>query len=123
TPTRPSAAGAAAAAIARALAAGVPVAGAIALRHDLPVVVPALDADPPGRGARLVEAVVDVGAKRVQRDAPVGVALGPSHLGAPHPSGDLDLHPLRAGAHRRRQGALHRAPERDPVLELLADGR
>src|SRR5690606_8015857 len=55
---------------------------AVALGHHLALVNPALDADPPGGGARLDEAVVDVGAQRVQGDAAVRVALGARHLGA-----------------------------------------
>ena len=92
-----------------------------ALGHDLALVDPALDADPAGRRARLGEAVVDVGAQGVERHAAVRVALGPRHLGAAEAAGDLDLHALRAGAHRRGQRALHRAPEGDAVLELLGD--
>ena len=96
-------------------------AGAVALGHDLALVDPALDADPAGRGPRLDEAVVDVGAQRVQRDAAVGVALGARHLGAAEAAGDLDLDALRAGAHGGGERALHRAAEGDAVLELLGD--
>src|SRR4051812_15956091 len=46
-----------------------------ALRHDLALVDPDLDADPAVRRLRLGEAVVDVGADRVQRDPALGVAL------------------------------------------------
>src|SRR5436305_1995432 len=54
----------------------------VALRHDLALVDPALDADPAKRGCGLVESVIDVGPERVQRHASVGVTLGPRHLGA-----------------------------------------
>src|SRR6266566_4623496 len=40
---------------------------------------PDLHADPAEGGPRLVEAVVDVGAQRVQRDAPFTVELRPGH--------------------------------------------
>ncbi len=70
---------------------------------------------------RLVEAVVDVGAHRVQRHAPVGVALGARHLGAAEAPGDLHLDALGAGAHRAGERALHRAAEGDAVLQLLGD--
>ncbi len=96
-------------------------AGAEALGHHLALVDPALDPDPAGGRLRLDEAVVDVGAQRVQRHAAVAVALGARHLGAAEAAGDLDLDPLGARAHRRGQGALHRAAEGDPVLELLGD--
>src|SRR5206468_8595369 len=97
------------------------VGAAVALGHDLALVDPALDADAAERRARLVEAVVDVGAHRVQRDAAVGVALGARHLGAAEAPGDLDLAALRARAHRAGQRTLHRAPEGDAVLQLLRD--
>ena len=96
-------------------------AGAIALGHDLALVDPALHADSAGGRPRLDEAVVDVGAERVERHAAVRVALGAGHLGAAQAAGDLDLHALRAGAHGGGERALHRAAERDPVLELLGD--
>src|SRR5262249_26340778 len=59
----------------------------VALRHDLALVDPALDADAAERRAGLVEAVVDVGAQRVQRHAAVGVLLGARHLGAAQAAG------------------------------------
>src|SRR6185312_1690081 len=86
-----------------------------ALGHHLALVDPAFDADPAGRRAGLEEAVVDVGAKRVQWHTAVRVAFGPRHLGAAEAAGDLDLDALGAGAHRRGQGAFHRAAEGDPV--------
>src|SRR4029079_1575627 len=95
--------------------------GAEGLRHHLALVDPAFDAAPPGRGAGLEEAVVDVGAQRVQRHATVGILFGPRHLGTAEAAGDLDLDALSAGAHRRGQGAFHRAAEGDPVLQLLGD--
>src|SRR4051812_30400134 len=65
---------------------------AVALRHDLALVDPDLDADAAGRGARLDEAVVDVGANRVQRDAALGVLLRPAHLRAAKAARALHLH-------------------------------
>src|SRR5439155_9681073 len=78
---------------------------AVALGHDLALVDPALDADAAERRSRLVEAVVDVGAQRVERDAAVGVTLGARHLGAAQPARDLDLHALGTRAHGRGQRA------------------
>src|SRR5439155_121291 len=66
----------------------------VALGHDLSLVHPALHADAPERGARLVEAVVDVRAHRVQRHTTVGVAFGARHLRSPKAAGDLHLHAL-----------------------------
>src|SRR5439155_24502180 len=97
------------------------VGAAVALGHDLALVDPALDADTAEGRAGLVEAVVDVGAHRVQRHAAVGIALGAGHLGAAQAAGDLHLAALGARAHRAREGALHRAAERDAVLQLLGD--
>src|SRR4051794_13704584 len=93
----------------------------VALGHDLALVDPALHADAPECRAGLVEAVVDVGAHRVQRDAAIRVALPARHLGAAEAPGDLHLAALRARAHGARQRALHRAAERDSVLQLLGD--
>ena len=97
------------------------VGAGVALGHDLALVDPALDADPAEGRASLVEAVVDVGAQRVQRDAAVGVALGARHLGAAQAAGDLDLDALGARAHGAGQRALHGAAEGDAVLQLLGD--
>src|SRR5206468_10668714 len=87
------------------------VGAGVALGHDLALVHPALHADAAEGRARLVEAVVDVGAQRVQRHAAVGVAFGARHLGATQPTRDLHLHALGAGAHRARERPLHRAAE------------
>ena len=92
-----------------------------ALRHDLALVDPDLDADAAGRGARLDEAVVDVGADRVQRHATLVVRLAAAHLAAAEAARALDLHAGRAGADRDRERALHGAAERDAVRELLGD--
>ena len=42
-------------------------------------------------------------------------------ISPPEAAGGGDLDPLSAGPHRRRERALHRATEADPVLELLGD--
>src|SRR5215218_7840832 len=97
------------------------VGAGVAGGHDLALVDPALDADAAERRAGLVEAVVDVGAQRVQRHPTVVVHLGPRHLGAAEPAGDLDLAALGTRAHGARERALHRAPEGDAVDELLGD--
>src|SRR5688572_21539920 len=73
-----------------------------ALGHDLALVDPDLDADPAVRRLRLGEAVVDVRADRVQRDAALGVALRAAHLAAAEAAAALDLDPLGARAHRGR---------------------
>src|SRR3954469_2890376 len=97
------------------------VEAAVALGHDLALVDPGLDADPAEGRLRLDEAVVDVGADRVQRDAALGVRLRTAHLGAARPPAALHLDPLRSGADRGGERALHRAAEAHAVLELLGD--
>src|SRR5581483_6212071 len=92
-----------------------------ALRHDLALVDPDLDADPPRARLRLREAVVDVGADRVQRYPALAIRLAPAHLAAAEAPRALDLHTGRARANRRGERALHRAPEGDAVGQLLRD--
>src|SRR5690606_34228610 len=74
------------------------------------------------RGAGLEQAVVDVGAQRVQRHPALAVELRPRHLGAAEAPGALDpdaLH-LRA-AHGGLDALAHRAAERHAVGQLLGD--
>src|SRR5262249_23266208 len=68
----------------------------VALGHDLALVDPDLHPDPAVGRLRLGDAVVDVGADRVQRHAALGVALRAAHLGAGEPAAALHLHALRA---------------------------
>src|SRR4051794_7975202 len=97
------------------------VGGSVALRHHLALVDPVLHADSPEGRLGLVEAVVDVRAQSVERDAALGIALGTRHLGATQPAGHLHPDAGRAGANRGGQRALHRAAERNSVLKLLGD--
>src|SRR6266581_1762166 len=80
---------------------------------------PDLHADPAEGGPRLVEAVVDVGAQRVQRHPPLAVELRPRHLRAAQPAGALHPDALGATLHRGLHGLAHRAAERDPAGQLL----
>ena len=64
---------------------------------DVALEDPALHADHAVGGLRLGEAVVDLGAQRVQRHAPLAVPLAAAHLGAAEPARALD-----ADARRRR---------------------
>src|SRR5699024_4112008 len=61
------------------------------------LVDPDLDADAPEGRAGLVEAVVDVRAKGVQRHPTLTVELGTGHLGAAETTGALDPDALGAG--------------------------
>src|SRR5690606_37937825 len=73
---------------------------------DLALEDPALHADRASGRERLVEAVVDVGAQRVQRDATFLVPLATAHLGAAEATGRVDADALGAELHRRLHGAL-----------------
>src|SRR5437762_2907203 len=70
----------------------------------------------------LEEAVVDVGAQRVQRDAAIAVVLGTGHLGTTETTAALHADALDL---RRAHGGLdrlaHRAAERHAVGQLLRD--
>src|SRR5437868_7064497 len=67
------------------------------------------------------EAVLDVGAQRVQRHATLAVPLRARDLGAVQSAGAGDLDALRAQAHGVLHGALHRAAEHHALLELARD--
>src|SRR5690349_7008959 len=85
---------------------------AAAVVVDLALEDPALDADRARRGERLVEAVVDVGAQRVQGDATLAVPLAAAHLGVAEATGRVDADALGAELHRGLHGPLERAAER-----------
>src|SRR5690606_34221115 len=89
--------------------------------EDLALVDPHLDADDPVGRLRLGEAVVHVGAQRMQRHATFAVPLRTRDLGAVQAATDVDLDAQGAQAHRIADGALHRATEHDAALELLRD--
>jgi hypothetical protein len=104
----------------RAGEAGVVLLGG-ALPVDLALEDPALDADGARGRVGLGEAVVDVGAERVERDAAGLVGLAARHLGAGEADRGGDADALGAELHRGLHGALERAAERDAALELLGD--
>src|SRR4029079_9241079 len=91
-----------------------------ALRHDLALVDPDLGADAAGGGARLDEAVVDVGADRVQRHAAFVVGLAPAHLTAAEAARALDLHACCTRADRACERAAPRAAGRAAGRKPLA---
>src|SRR5207248_8489074 len=79
---------------------------------------PNLAADLPVGRLRLGEAVVDVGAQRVQGNAPFAVPLVAGHLRPAQPSRAGDADALGAELLRRLDRLLHRAAEGDAALEL-----
>src|SRR5699024_3602203 len=85
------------------------------------LVDPHLHADPAEGGTGLEEAVVDVGAQRVQRHPALTVELGAAHLRAAEPAGDLHPDALGAGAQRGLDALAHGAAEGDAGGELLGD--
>ena len=88
---------------------------------DVALVDPHLHADAAERRAGLVEAVVDVRAQRVQRDATLAVELRAAHLGAAEAARALHPDALGAGLHRRLHRLAHGATERDAAGQLLGD--
>src|SRR4051794_39221185 len=94
--------------------------GLLLARHDLVTLVdPDLDADAAERGPGLVEAEVDVGAQRVQRDATLAVELRARHLRAAEATRALHPDALRAALQRGLHRLSHRPPERHPAGQLL----
>src|SRR5262249_4342699 len=67
------------------------------------------------------DAVIDIGAQRVQRHASLAVPLHARDLGAAQAARAVDADAVGAKPHGRLHGALHGAPERDPALELLGN--
>src|SRR5262249_46553314 len=95
--------------------------GLLALAEYLALEDEDLHADRAVGGARFREPVLDVGAQRVQRHAPLAVPLGARDLGAVQAPRAGDLDALGAEAHRVLHRALHRAAEHDALLELPRD--
>ena len=89
--------------------------------HDLALEDPDLDAAGAVGGEGGGDAVVDVGAQRVQRHAALAIPFHARDLGAAEAARAVDADALGAEPHRRLHGALHGAAERDAALELLGD--
>src|SRR5262249_48319562 len=89
--------------------------------HDLALEDPDLHAAGAVGGERGGDAVVDVGAQRVQRHAALAVPLHARDLGAAQAPRAVDADATGAEPHCRLYRALHGAAERDAALELLRD--
>src|SRR5687768_9191433 len=89
--------------------------------ENLAAVNPALDADHAVGRVRLGEAVVDVGAQRVQGEPALQVPLGAGDLRAVQAARDLDLDALPAEPEGLLDGLAHGAAEGDALLQLLRD--
>src|SRR5262249_45116155 len=106
--------------------AGVGLGQLLVLRHrvvleDLALEDPHLDAAGAVGRERGGDAVVDVGAQRVQRHAAFAIPLHARDLGAAEAARTVDADALGAEPHRRLHRALHGAAEGDATLELLGD--
>src|SRR3984893_10005342 len=107
-------------------AAGLALGHPIVLRHrvvleDLALEDPTLDAAGAVGGKRGGDAVVDIGAQRMQRHPAFAIPFHAGDFGAAQPAPAIDADALGAEAHRRLHGALHGAAERDAAFELLGD--
>src|SRR5690606_4388511 len=101
---------------------GFPLGLGLQPADEVALVDPHLHADAAERGTGLEEAVVDVGAQRVQRDTAVAVVLGPGHLGTAETTGALHANALDLWRpHRRLDRLAHGTAERDTVGQLLGD--
>src|SRR4051812_36840201 len=93
-----------------------------ALRLQIVALIdPHLDPDMALRRLGLGEAVIDLGPERAEGDGPQVAALGPRHLGAAEPAGELDLDPAGPAVHRLLECPLDGPPEARTLLELLGD--
>src|SRR3954465_2152991 len=92
-----------------------------ALGEHLAAEDPHLAADLAVGGLGLGEAIVDVGAQRVQRHPALAVPLVARHLGASQPAGAGHADARGAELLRRLDRLLHRAAEGDAALELGGD--
>src|SRR5471030_1902101 len=96
----------------------------LVLRHrivfeDFALEDPDLDAAGAIRGERGGDAVVDIGAQRVQWHAAFAIPLHARDFGAAETAGAVDTDAFGAQPHGRLNGALHGAAERHATLELL----
>src|SRR6188768_3433733 len=82
---------------------------------------PDLDAAGAEGGERGRDAVIDVGAQRVQRHPAFAIPFHAGDFGAAETARAVDADAFGPEAHRRLHGALHGAAERDAALELLGD--
>src|SRR5690606_29881665 len=91
------------------------------VRQDIALVYPDLHAAGPVGGARGRDAVVDVGAQRVQRHPAFPVPLHPRDFRAAQAAAAVDADALGAEPHGRLDRPLHGAAECHAALELLRD--
>ena len=91
------------------------------MRQDLAPEYPHLDTAGSVSGTSSGDAIVDVGAQRMQRHAAFAVPLHPRDLGPAQPATNRDPNSERAEAHRRLHRAFHGTTEGNPSFQLLGD--
>src|SRR3954469_18449372 len=91
------------------------------MSEDLALEDPHLDAADAIGGVRLGFRVIDVAAKRVQRNAALAVPFGAGDLGPAEATRASDSNALGAETKRRLDRALHGAAEGDTALELVGN--
>src|SRR4029077_10973471 len=89
--------------------------------EDFALEDPDLDAAGAERGERGRNAVIDVGAQRVQGNAAFAIPFHTRDFGAAETARAVDTNALCAETHGRLHRPLHGAAERDAALELLRD--
>src|SRR5262249_38742355 len=89
--------------------------------HDVAAIDPNLDADDAERRVGFGEAIVNISAQRVQRQAAIQRPFGASDLRAVQTPRDADLDAERAQPLSLVNGLTHCAAERDAFLQLLRD--
>src|SRR5206468_4050860 len=90
-------------------------------RQDVALIDPDLDSDIAVGGRRLGESVVDIRAKRMQRNLAVALVLAPSHLGPVQPAGAHHADSLDPQLHRAHDRLTHGALVGDSLADLLCD--
>src|SRR6185437_9081395 len=86
--------------------------------QNLALIHPALHSDNAVRGMRLGETVIDIGAKRVQRQLPLQIPLAARDLVSVQTARNPDLNSLAAEPQRGIDRLAHRSPERHAFFQL-----
>ena len=89
--------------------------------HDLALEDPDLDAAGAIGGESGGDAIIDVGAQRVQRHAAFAIPFDAGDFGAAQTAAAGDADAERAQTHGGLHRALHHAAERDAAFQLLGD--
>src|SRR5262245_59669246 len=91
------------------------------MTHDLALEHPHLDAASVVGGLGRTFAVIDFGAERMKRHATFAIPFHARNFSTAQTTRAVDTNAERTETHRRLNGALHGATERNATLELLSD--